>query len=661
MSVPHAFRVLVVEDQWRKELRAIAAGSDADGRQSLLPAILSLFGLSVEYTAGQIPKGVHELCVAAPGYLNISAGFIGGDYPKKNLEMVDSVLRWRYDDNGKASLTVGSRMDNGSNPLRVQRDVTDKPVGFWVRLDGKYPPTSGAHSSPEFPFTEPIEVFVVTFWPLDRLEDLVGARDHHSRFWNLLILDNLIAEESVEHCDLAYESEGREWSAGGNIELFRYFRHPEIKTDKDIRWIPDLRTQVIVEASVYEGSFGGDISRKIWPWFEIRKSDFQDSRDSAVREYLPCFPVAFREIKWEEFKRTIWWVAERVQRWHSPPIDSLKDPDGLIERYSVTDHPVFLIGPPGVGKSFVARAIHEMSNRATGPFVGVNCAAIPNVGNFFESTVFGRERNATERESPAILGYIQQAEGGTLFLDEIHHLTPEAQAKLLTFVQDKTYRPLGAEAEFRADVRLIVATNKDRAKLVADGFRKDLLQRLSFYEIRFKPLSEYTEAEFVERCRTVFEDAKKERLGSDSRVTTAPEGGAASRDSLAIPGVEALEAKIRSVVEEANSLLPDQKTHVLALHCTLRGPGRGATVKRLGVGALGGGARPSSSTQSLADKMARVVGRGGGRPSRCVAARCAPGDVWPIRNPACREASDKRFGLQGDVPAVRGSGRSGQD
>jgi len=592
MNIPHAFRILAVDDEWREKLSEDAT-SDFVWR-----FLLDVLGVKVHFHFGDIASGEkHALSITGNPGCTINAGFIEGNYPKTSLEVVNLDLCWRYDQRGLPALAPGSMLDSDGDITRTLIDVNTCPAGFWVRVEPADRPKQATTGSSGFTFVEPVEVFVLTFWPFDRLEDLVGARDHHSRFWNVLLLDNLIAAEAVDDCQLWYGPEPEGMSRADNFELFRYFRHPEIKTDKDIRWTPDRRTQVIVEASIKKTSFSGDTNRKIWPWFEIRKDEFTKNPDQAVKEYR-SFPMAPRQLSWTDFRDAVWQAAERVQRWHSPRIDSLKDPDGLIEGYSVTDHPVFLIGAPGIGKSFVAEAIHEMSNRAPAPFVSVNCAAIPQEGNFFESTVFGRERNATGGNSPAVLGHIQEAEGGTLFLDEIHHLSKAAQAKLLTFVQDKTYRPLGAETDFEADVRLIVATNRDPSRLI-ESFELDFLQRLSFYQIRFKALSEYTEAEFLKICRMAFEDVKRKVIGADA-VPPALRVEVESSTEVTTAEAERFQNKVQIAAEELNEVGSDQ----FLLHCTLRGPGRSVEVTRLPIANRSAGAtRAAGETVTLREKI----------------------------------------------------------
>jgi len=150
---------------------------------------------------------------------------------------------------------------------------------------------------------------------------------------------------------------------------------------------------------------------------------------------------------------------------------------------------VLLTGESGTGKSQVARLIHDNSTRAAGPFVDVNCAALPE--NLIESELFGAVAGAHSTATKRMGGKVEAAEAGTLFLDEIGELTPTAQAKLLQLLQSKEYYPLGAQRPVRADVRVVAATNTDLRQAVAERrFREDLLYRIQVLPIRMPSLAE---------------------------------------------------------------------------------------------------------------------------------------------------------------------------
>jgi Nif-specific regulatory protein len=153
---------------------------------------------------------------------------------------------------------------------------------------------------------------------------------------------------------------------------------------------------------------------------------------------------------------------------------------------------VFLTGASGTGKSQLARVIHENGPRASGPFVELNCAALPDA--LIESELFGAAAGAHSTAGKAIAGKVAAAEGGTLFLDEIGELAVQAQAKLLQLLQSKQYFPLGSAVPLRADIRLIAATNTDLEQAVRERrFREDLFYRLQVLPIRLPSLSERRE------------------------------------------------------------------------------------------------------------------------------------------------------------------------
>ena len=159
------------------------------------------------------------------------------------------------------------------------------------------------------------------------------------------------------------------------------------------------------------------------------------------------------------------------------------------EQVAGTDSTVLLTGETGTGKSVIARAIHDLSDRRDKLFVHVNCAALP--GELVESELFGHEKGAFTGATAQRKGRFELADGGTLFLDEVGELTAGAQAKLLRVLQDQEFERVGGTQTLKVDVRLVAATNRDLAKMVKEGdFRADLYYRLNVFPIRLPSLSE---------------------------------------------------------------------------------------------------------------------------------------------------------------------------
>ena len=170
----------------------------------------------------------------------------------------------------------------------------------------------------------------------------------------------------------------------------------------------------------------------------------------------------------------------------SEPIQRIKE---TIEKVAPTDARVLITGENGVGKELVARWIHEKSNRADGPLVEVNCAAIP--GELIESELFGHEKGSFTSAIKQRIGKFEQANGGTLFLDEIGDMSLNAQAKVLRALQEGKITRVGADKEITVDVRVIAATNKDLMKETGSkSFRLDLYHRISVILIHVPSLNE---------------------------------------------------------------------------------------------------------------------------------------------------------------------------
>jgi DNA-binding NtrC family response regulator len=161
----------------------------------------------------------------------------------------------------------------------------------------------------------------------------------------------------------------------------------------------------------------------------------------------------------------------------------------IVNRVAATDSSVIILGETGTGKELVAGAIHYNSARSDGPFVRVNCAALPE--QLLESELFGHERGAFTGADRQRIGRFEHADGGTIFLDEIADMSLYTQAKVLRVLQEKEFERLGSNETVKTDVRIISATNRDLMKRMQEGeFREDLYYRLNVVSVRLPPLRE---------------------------------------------------------------------------------------------------------------------------------------------------------------------------
>jgi len=246
---------------------------------------------------------------------------------------------------------------------------------------------------------------------------------------------------------------------------------------------------------------------------------------------------------------------------HSDVMEQLRE---MIGRVARSQAPVHIYGESGTGKELVARLIHESGARSEGPFVAVNCGAIPT--ELMESELFGHKRGSFTGAVGDKKGLVQSAEGGTLFLDEVADLPLHMQVKLLRVVQEKTVRPIGESREEVIDVRILSATHKNLGDLVQQGlFREDLFYRINVIELRVPSLRERA-SDIPEIAEAVLQ-----RLGR--RGNTEPpqleQGAIELLQTYPFPGnVRELE----NVLERALTLCGDGL--ITADHIKLRGAAR---------------------------------------------------------------------------------------
>ena len=216
----------------------------------------------------------------------------------------------------------------------------------------------------------------------------------------------------------------------------------------------------------------------------------------------------------------------------------------FIRKVGPTNAPVLILGESGTGKEMVATALHRSSSQKNGPFIAINCNAIPE--NLLESELFGHEKGAFTGAHAQRKGHIESASGGTLFLDEIGELPSAVQIKLLRFLQEKRFQRVGGRQEIQSDTRVIAATNVNLQEAVAKGtFREDLYFRLAVVVVKVPPLRE--------RADDIFMIAKEflHRYGAEhakSRMTFAPDALRALRAHDWTGNVRELQNRVQRAV-----------------------------------------------------------------------------------------------------------------
>jgi two-component system response regulator PilR (NtrC family) len=273
----------------------------------------------------------------------------------------------------------------------------------------------------------------------------------------------------------------------------------------------------------------------------------------------------------------------------------------MIGRVARSQAPVHIAGESGTGKELVARLIHLSGPRADAPFVAVNCGAIP--GELMESEFFGHKRGSFTGAVADRVGLIQSAEGGTLFLDEVADLPLHMQVKLLRVIQEKSMRPVGETAEQAVDVRLLSATHKNLAELVAQGrFREDLFYRIDVIELRVPSLRERA-GDIPELAEAILRRLAR-RAGLQQEVQITPE----AMGKLCEYGFPGNVRELENVLERALTLSVDGQIRPedIRLRAVARVDGGGETttsILALAPPAPVAPAAPGASGEALGEQL----------------------------------------------------------
>jgi two-component system response regulator AtoC len=218
----------------------------------------------------------------------------------------------------------------------------------------------------------------------------------------------------------------------------------------------------------------------------LQKPFSADDLENVIKSVLARPRRSWERIPDDEARTRL---HEEVGLWRSPKMNEVRE---IIEQAARVDVTVLICGETGTGKDVVARAIHDESVRQAGPYVKVNCAAVPR--ELLESELFGHERGAFTGAHQLKIGKFESADRGTIFLDEIGDLHPALQGKLLHVLQDGQFSRVGGRSTVKVDVRVLAATNQDLEQAVAAGrFREDLYYRLNVIQITVPPLRERLE------------------------------------------------------------------------------------------------------------------------------------------------------------------------
>jgi formate hydrogenlyase transcriptional activator len=232
-------------------------------------------------------------------------------------------------------------------------------------------------------------------------------------------------------------------------------------------------------------------------WFLFRYKPLKDQLGRITRWVVPAIDIDDRKRSEERLQRENVALREEIDKASmferiigtSPALQTVLS---RVSKVAATDSSVLITGETGTGKELVARAIHRRSKRSSGPFISMNCAAIPR--DLIPSELFGHEKGAFTGATQQRLGRFELADGGTIFLDEVGEIPAETQIALLRVLQESEFERVGGVRSIRTDVRVVAATNRDLQTAIAAGtFRSDLFYRLNVFPIEVPPLRERRE------------------------------------------------------------------------------------------------------------------------------------------------------------------------
>lgn len=247
-------------------------------------------------------------------------------------------------------------------------------------------------------------------------------------------------------------------------------------------------------------------------------------------------------------------LDEQMLIGHSMPMQQLKT---TLRKISKTQAPIFITGESGTGKEVVANLVHRLSNRNNGPFIAINCGAIPV--ELMESELFGHKKGSFTNATHDKQGLIQAAHGGSLFLDEIAELPINMQVKLLRAVQEKKIRPIGSDTEIAVDFRIISATHQNLENLIQQGkFRQDLFFRLHVIDVQLPPLRERGQ-DILELAQHFIRKICQEWEIPTQQLTTS------AQQFLMQQPFKGNVRELRNMIERAITLCDDQKIDIAHL------------------------------------------------------------------------------------------------